>query len=109
MKINKNRNDLTIGDIRRLQYQLKQLASTTDITIPKIKTGCDVEIFWSVPLDCIALLYDTALAKLHQFDALMYLKCGNYPAIFSRKFTRSKEISTGNKLQNPFKYRCIHK
>jgi len=91
-----NNIELTIRDIQNLQDWLQQFAGTADITIPKIKTGCNVKILWSIPREYIAQLYNSSLTKYYQFDALMYLKCATYPTILSLQYARSKDIFTGN-------------
>ena len=96
-KFDKNASELTVGDIRKYQYQLEKLAITADIKVPKIKTGC-VEILWLVPTEAVQRAYSSALANHDQFDAFVYLKFGSFPTIFSLKYVWSKDISTGKVL-----------
>ena len=96
-KFDKSLSDLTVGDVRKFQYQLEKLAQTADIKMPKIKTGC-VEILWLVPEKCISQLYNSTLISYYQFDTFMHLKCGNLPAIFSPRYAQSKVISIGTSV-----------
>ena len=98
-KFDKKMADLTVGDIRRFQYHLGKLVKTADIKVPKIKTGC-VEIMWLVPKDHISQAYNSVLANHHQFDALIYLKFGNYPAIFSPRYVLSAAIFKGEIIKS---------
>jgi len=94
-KFDKNKNELTVGDIRKHKFQLEKLSKTGDIKLWKIKTGC-LEFLWLIPKQCTKQAYSSALDEAYKFDALMYTKIGSFPTIFSPSYATTEKISSGN-------------
>jgi len=100
-KFDKNKNELTVGDIRKHKFHLEKLSKTADIKLWKIKTGC-LEFLWLIPKQCTKQVYDSALNDDYKFDdALMYTKIENFPTIFSPSYAVTKEISSGKDYMYP--------
>lgn len=93
-KFDKHENELTVGDIKKHQFHLEKLSKTADVKLWKIKTGC-LEFVWLIPKWCTKQAYEFALANPYKFDALMLLKIGSFPAIFSSRHATTKLLSSG--------------
>ena len=97
-KFDKHKNELTVGDIRKYQFQLEKLSRTASIKLRKIKTGC-LEFLWLIPKQQVMQAYTSTLAShldLYFATEIMYLRIGSYPTIFSPKYASVKEISSGS-------------
>ena len=105
-KFDKNKNELTVGDIRKHKFHLEKLSKTADIKLWKIKTGC-VEFLWLIPKQCTKQVYDSALDDDYKFEALMYTNIENFPTIFSPSYATAKEISSGKDCMYPQSCRAL--